>query len=261
MKPAPTLALAALAVGLGGCQSLVDAFGFARTSSASTYQIGQADLDEGRAHLRAGRVGNAIAPLHRAALNPQTSGDALNALGVAYTKLGRADLAERYFMAAVKTDRTNERYAANLDRFYRSDLSRDARLLHAQRERAQESFADYTRNAPEKPFEEEPDTRLVQSGGKTHSITVSGPRPSPRVSTGTQTARVSKPADYPVGVRFSGGVVRPNTGTVRPAEISIGSRTSTPASAPRVRVGSGSATPGYPVRVRIPSRPNSTSDE
>lgn len=261
MKPATTLALAALAVSLGGCQSIVDTFGFARTSSASTYQVGQADLDEGREHLRAGRVGNAIAPLHRAALNPQTSGDALNALGVAYTKLGRADLAERYFMAAVNTDRTNERYAANLARFYSSDLATDMRLAHAQRERASESFAAYASKAPEKPFEEEPDTRLVQSGGETRSITISGPARSTRVRTSTQTAAVAKPSEYPVRLRISGGVIRPNSGTIRPAEISIGSRSSAPATQPRVRVGSASSTPDYPVRVRIPSRPTGTSED
>lgn len=256
MKPATTLVLAALATSLGGCQSLVNAFDFSRNSSASQYQIGQGDLDEGREHLRAGRVGNALAPLHRAALNPQTSGDALNALGVAYAKLGRADLAERYFLAAVKTDRENERYAANLDRFYRSDLARDMRLLHAQRERARESYTEFASKAPERPFEPEEEARLVRSGGETRSITISRAQTSTRVSVGGPVTSKVEPA--PQRVRVSGGTLRPSN-SARPAEVS--SRTTGASGYPaRVRIGSAEQQPGYPVRVRLPARSVTTSD-
>lgn len=261
MKPATTIALAALAFSLGGCQSIIDTFGFSGKSSASTYQLGQADLEEGREHLRAGRVGNAIAPLHRAALNPQTSGDALNALGVAYAQLGRADLAERYFVAAVKTDRENERYAANLDRFYRSELGNDMRLLHAQRERAEESYAAYASTAPEKPFEEEPDMRLVRSGGETRTITVSRPAPSTRVSRGPAIVTQTAAAPAPARVSVWGGTIRPSSPAARPAEISVGSSQASAPYPARVRVGSAGSQGGYPLRVRLPSRPDSSSSE
>ncbi|MBX7494104.1 hypothetical protein K3163_12890 [Qipengyuania sp. 1NDW9] len=253
MKPATTLALAVLATSLGGCQSLVNAFDFSRNSSASQYQIGQGDLDEGREHLQAGRFGNALAPLHRAALNPQTSGDALNALGVAYAKLGRADLAERYFVSALRIDSDNERYAANLDRFYRSDLARDARLLHAQRERAREEYQRFAFEAPDKPFEAEPEQRLVRSGGETRSITISGPQTSSRIAVGAAPVRKAEAA--PARVRVSGGSITPSA-TARPAEISIGSPRSQTRYPARVRVGSADQQSTYPVRVRIPARPN-----
>lgn len=256
MKPATTLVLAALATSLGGCQSLINAFDFSHNSSASQYQIGQVDLDEGREHLRAGRVGNALAPLHRAALNPQTSGDALNALGVAYAKLGRADLAERYFMAAVRSDRDNARYAANLDRFYRSDLARDTRLLHAQRERARDSYSEFAAAMPERPFEPEEEARLVRSGGETHSITISRAPASSRISLGS-TAPV-KAEQAPARVRVSGGTIRPSA-SARPAEVSI-STSGTDSYPARVRIGNAAPQPGYPVRVRLPSRVVAASD-
>ncbi|NNC52628.1 MAG: hypothetical protein HKO08_06270 [Erythrobacter sp.] len=261
MKPATTLALVALAVSLGGCQSIVDAFGFSGKSSASTYQLGQSDLDEGREHLRAGRLGNAIAPLHRAALNPQTSGDALNALGVTYAKLGRADLAERYFVAAVKTDRQNERYAANLARFYSSDLASDMRLAYAQREKAAQSYAAYASTVPEKPFEPEPDTRLVLSGGETRSITVSGASQSTRVSRSSAPVQRAAPKPAPTRVRVSGGTIRPASSASRPAEISIGGGSKSAPYPARVRIGSADTGSRYPVRVRLPSRPATASDD
>lgn len=256
MKPATTLVLAALATGLGGCQSIINAFDFSRNSSASQYQIGASDLEEGREHLRAGRTGNALAPLHRAALNPQTSGEAINALGVAYAKLGRADLAERYFLAAVKVDGSNERYAANLDRFYRSDLARDARLLHAQRERARDSYVQFAGIMSERPFEPEQEERLVQSGGETRSITISRAPASRRINIGSVEPVASESA--PARVKLSAGTIRPSVRT-RPAEVSIG--TSRAADYPaRVRIVQAPSETGYPVRVRLPA-PAGTAGE
>lgn len=249
MKPTTTLLLVALATSLGGCKSFLQAFDFSRHSSAPAYAIGPADLDEGREHLRAGRVGNALAPLHRAALNPATSGDALNALGVAYSKLGRADLAERYFLAAVELDADNERYAANLARFYDSDLARDTRLLYAQRERAQAAYTEFA--ASEAAVTPEPQAleRTVLSGGETHRITVERPVPSVRVQVATsQPTTTTAPR-----IRVAGGSIK-TPATARPAEIRIGDRQG--GYPVRVRIGSAAQakTAAYPLRVSLPGR-------
>src|SRR3546814_9961813 len=58
-----------------------------------------------------------------------SAAEAYNGLGVAYAKLGRADLAERYFKMALSMDGTNPRFAANLDRFYNSPLGNSSRAL------------------------------------------------------------------------------------------------------------------------------------
>ena len=262
MKPATTLMLVALATSLGGCKSFLQAFNFAPRSAAPAYAIGPADLEEGREHLRAGRIGNALAPLHRAAINPATSGDALNALGVAYSKLGRADLAERYFLAAIQRDGDNERYAANLSRFYASDLAQDARLLYAQREQAQEAFAQFAANEPAPIPAPAPQTieRTVLSGGETHRITVERPEPSNRVQLASKLAVTGQPAaDATPRIRVTGGALTAPS-TVRSSAISVNSK---PAGYP-VRVRIGSAAPsnakGYPLRVSLPGRAMPTKD-
>lgn len=252
MKPASTLAFVALAASLGGCQNFVRAFDVSRHSSAPQYAIGPADLEEGREHLRAGRTGNALAPLHRAALNPQTSGDALNALGVAYAKLGRADLAERYFIAATRVNADSERFAANLDRFYRSDLARDSRLLYAQRERARETLAELAQNDPVAPTEPAIDERMVMSGGETHRITISNAARSKRVSVGAPVAQTQATNSAPPRVRLSGGDLRQPAGSARPVEILL--RTANNAAPPRVRIGQSQAARSYPLRVRLAPR-------
>ncbi|MXO48262.1 hypothetical protein GRI69_08340 [Erythrobacter vulgaris] len=253
MKPASTLALVALAASLGGCQNFVQAFDFSRHSSAPQYAIGPADLEEGREHLRAGRTGNALGPLHRAALNPQTSGAALNALGVAYAKLGRADLAERYFIAATRVDANDERFAANLDRFYRSDLARDSRLLYAQRERARETLAELAQNDQVEPAEPVTEERMVMSGGETHRITISNAARSQRVSVGGPAAVAQTENSVPVRVRLSSGELRQPAGSARPAEIVL--RTAADPAPQRVRIGQSQAADTYPLRVRLAPRP------
>lgn len=258
MKPATTLMLVALATSLGGCKSFLQAFDFSRHSSSPAYAIGPADLDEGREHLRAGRVGNALAPLHRAALNPETSGDALNALGVAYSKLGRADLAERYFLAAVELDAGNERYSANLARFYDSDLARDTRLLYAQRERAQEAYAEFAASEAAVLPQPQAVERTVVSAGQTHRITLARPAPSTRVQVAQKSPVQAQPAATP-RIRVTGNALIAPT-QPRQAQMKIGAEQS----GYPVRVRIGSAAPvkssGYPLRVSLPVHTSSAKD-
>ena len=254
MKPATTLALVALATSLGGCSSFVQAFDFSRHSSTPQYAIGPADLEEGRAQLRAGNPGNAIAPLHRAALDPELRGEALNALGVAYAKLGRADLAERYFVSATRVDASNERFAANLDRFYRSDLAQSTRFAFHQRQQAAEQYAQFARSDEAIAEEKGPDRRVVMSGGEQRTITLSQAAPSQRVSLGRPSSvTASAPAPAKPRVQVSGGPsLSAPQATTRPAEIRLNTRAAEPVA--RVRLGDAQQAPSYPLRVRLAPR-------
>jgi len=71
-------------------------------------------LEEGRALLRDGNISAAVASLRIALLDRSTRADASNGLGVAYARLGRPDLAERYFQAAIAAEPDNSKYVANL---------------------------------------------------------------------------------------------------------------------------------------------------
>lgn len=116
---------------LGGCQAL-----FGETARLDVRPLGgdvsaeiaAASLEEGRTRLREGQVGYAIVSLRQAATNPAYAAEAHNALGVAYARLGRGDLAERYFREAMAESPQDPRYAANLARYYQS---RDAALARA----------------------------------------------------------------------------------------------------------------------------------
>ena len=110
MKKFPaTLAALAVVMPLSGCQSFLSAFDLGKHSRASQPVFGEADLEEGRRLLAEGQIGNALPALQRAALNRETAPEAANALGVAYARLGRGDLAERYFRAGVVVSGGQER--------------------------------------------------------------------------------------------------------------------------------------------------------
>lgn len=126
-----TCAIAALT--LTGCQSFVSALGFGPKPGASSEQraevFGSDELERGRLALEQGNVATAIQLFRLAALNEKTAADAFNGLGVSYARLGRADLAERYFKAALELDSSNPKYAANLARFYQSSLGSSSQAL------------------------------------------------------------------------------------------------------------------------------------
>lgn len=122
MKKAPVrlTILVAAAVSLGGCQSFpLTSWMFKKDRPASEADPQLAGntagaLEEGRAFLQAGQLSAAVASFRIAQLDRATRADASNGLGVAYAKLGRLDLAERYFQAAILSDPQNTRFAANL---------------------------------------------------------------------------------------------------------------------------------------------------
>ena len=132
MKHTKTLKMATCAaalIGLSGCQSVLNTLGFNSSASsrpALAQAIGEPDLVAGQEALRAGNISQAIASFRLAMLDPGSQADASNGLGIAYARLGRADLAERYFLQATEIAPKGEKYAANLMRFYESDLARTA---------------------------------------------------------------------------------------------------------------------------------------
>ena len=79
-------------------------------------------LDQGRAQLRSGNISAAVALFRVAQQSQQTRAEASNGLAVAYAKLGRFDLADRYFRAALAEEPDSERFAANLLRLQQQTL-------------------------------------------------------------------------------------------------------------------------------------------
>ncbi len=109
---------------LAGCQSFPFAqLGFGKARSARIApkvqdgpEFSAAVLADGRAQLRSGQISAAVASFRIAALDPTTQADANNGLGVAYAKLGRPDLANRFFRTAAMLEPGNPKFAANLAR-------------------------------------------------------------------------------------------------------------------------------------------------
>jgi hypothetical protein len=75
-------------------------------------------LAEGRGLLALGQNANAISAFRNALRENPNSGDAYNGLAIAYDRIGRQDLAQRYFELAVSADPENMRYRGNLARLF-----------------------------------------------------------------------------------------------------------------------------------------------
>lgn len=270
MKKVPaTLAALAVMMPLSGCQSFIGAFDFGNHSRSAQPVFGEADLEEGRRMLADGNIGNAIPAFQRAALNRETAPQAANGLAVAYARLGRGDLAERYFKAAVTLDPHEPKFAANLERFYNSPLAQDMRTLNAQREEASKAFAKFQQS--EEAIRPEPvsEQRVVTSGGQQRRITLERGARSQRVALGSSTpatpqtnsrvtmGKVDKaPTSAPMRVRVGGTQLFTNH-TKRPAELHVQQSANYPV---RVRIGKDTkperaASADYPMRVSLRDRP------
>ena len=88
----------------------------AEASAPAPDLAGGRSIERGRALLKAGRISAAVAEFRVARLDADHAAAANNGLGVAYAKLGRMDLAERYLRLAIALDPADDRYAANLIR-------------------------------------------------------------------------------------------------------------------------------------------------
>lgn len=111
----------AMLVSLGGCQ-FFGKLNLARSGSQEQQKASKAQrappmlLAEGREHLRANRTGRAIEAFNLALAMGEDPAAAYNGLGVAYARVGRNDLAYRFFKKANTSDPDNPVYAANLIR-------------------------------------------------------------------------------------------------------------------------------------------------
>lgn len=75
-------------------------------------------LAEGRAKLAFGQNGLAISAFRAALREQPESAEAYNGLGIAYDRIGRKDLAQRYFELAVAGAPDNAKFNGNLARFF-----------------------------------------------------------------------------------------------------------------------------------------------
>jgi tetratricopeptide (TPR) repeat protein len=74
-------------------------------------------LEEGRIHLQANRPGAAIYAYRQASYDPDLRAAAYNGMAIAFDRLGRTDLAQSYFMAAVQIEPENVSFASNFVHF------------------------------------------------------------------------------------------------------------------------------------------------
>jgi tetratricopeptide (TPR) repeat protein len=132
---------------LAGCQSFpFSKLGFGKPRPTATMppvvdQTGLVVLGEGQEQLRRGNISAAVASFRVATLDPDSRAGANNGLGIAYAKLGRADLANRYFSTAALLDPANTKYAANLERLERKEY-------FAMRARDEARMAEATAQTP-----------------------------------------------------------------------------------------------------------------
>jgi hypothetical protein len=124
---------------LAGCASIMVAGCAAQQSAGPQFRIssstaamtdGASMLQRGRAHLDAGLDALAIESFRaEIRVNPE-SADAYNGLAVAYGRIGRDDLAKRYFETALAKDPSNVRAQTNLAKLT-GDVAPDIQLVMA----------------------------------------------------------------------------------------------------------------------------------
>lgn len=245
---------------LAGCKMLgIGGHGVA--SNASLHErlpedFGATQLAVGRKALTDGHVPDAIESFMLARLYPAHAAAATNGLAVAYSKLGRTDLTERYFREAIALAPEDERFRSNLAKFYATNpiprvadtgavlaMMQDTTLLGSGEaadvaigEMAQPSLAPALAAAPA------PTPRALAGG-----ITVeSGNARVRRVSSGEVIISGGQPAGPAATVRRS-----------RQAVIEVGARSAAPAAYPvRVTLGEAAAKrpAQYPVRIELSPR-------
>ncbi len=123
--------MASLALILGGCNSFLGikftrgAAGepLVRPSLAPERELAQAvETEAARSQLQAGLTASAIISFQQAMAKGEPMAPAANGLGVAFARLGRLDLARRYFELAKSIDPSDPRYTDNLARIEREEL-------------------------------------------------------------------------------------------------------------------------------------------
>lgn len=110
---------------LGGCQimgprQVAKTEPVASTAAEQAVAVATVWTAAGRTHLLAQRNGLAIEAFNRAIAQGEPAAPALNGLGVAYSRLGRTDVAYRFFSQAVRAEPENPVFARNLVRLTNS---------------------------------------------------------------------------------------------------------------------------------------------
>lgn len=232
----PAVFILGAALTLSGCQS----FSFLGLGPKSGPELGPQDLTnyfgqrlaDGRQHLESGRYAAAVTAFRQASYDPSRAAPSYNGMAVAYARLGRDDLAQRYFMAALKIDPRNEAYARNLARL---DASQLRPLPGGMDEKS--ALASDTHTVPSTPSAQEAVEALLRSS----HVTV-----EPRL------AQLERVSDREVHI-----AQRPEPSHPRTAQANAASEVRT--------ANNRMNRPGYPIRIELPdtqaqpareSRPN-----
>jgi tetratricopeptide (TPR) repeat protein len=265
----PILALALVggcqALGTGGPQRLASSLGDADMSSYFAQS-----LAEGRGHLMANRPAAALDAYRQASYDPASRAAAYNGMAIAADRLGRPDLAERYFLQAMSLEPDNTAFAANLLRLQNrhAPAEGDAALAAVEVEAAQPA-----QNAPADEasgLQRLSEREVALVGSDTSRVSIATPIAGParvRVET-RRSARGLRGQQYPVRVAIAQPTAQPAAQAPaqanRPAAQSrarrlaqagmIGPRA--PTYPVRVQLGGAarsqrSAAPEYPVRVQL----------
>ena len=184
---------------------------------------------EGRGHLDKGETGLAIEAFQRALSLGAPSAPALNGMGVAFARLGRYELAHRYFEEAAAIDPSNERYAANLARLNRSpafamrypgDFA--AAVMNSLASKPQQA-------APALASAEQQPRRLTRASNREYKLQTAAPMQAPLI----RSASASSPFRPLVRIEFSrpeafsANTASPNAAGANPAAAAPGRATVT----------------------------------
>lgn len=237
------IALAVATPALCGCQSFLGGAFAAKTPRATSQEqvweaFAEAELESGRRALDDGRLAEAVASFRIAGHLPAQAASASNGLAVAYARLGRADLAERYFRQAIALAPRDTRYQANLERFYQRNPIALPKAVAATASAERGAAAVAVAPAGASAAADAPVTVGVPG-----AVTVS--RPSTRlVRVSANEVRLSAPAEAAIRTASSGrgqpAIRRDAPRTVRISFAELGRQ------APPRRT-------GYPVRVELGS--------
>ena len=189
-------------------------------------------VQDGRDHLRGGRPGLAIEAFNRALASGQDPAASYNGLGVAYARLGRTDLAFRFFKKAALSEPDNAAYSRNLTRLIDSPQFALAMMSQAAPVAAPASAMA----SPALPAAQARNARipgrLQRDGNHQFSLTTlpAADEVSPAASRSAGMAQC--PRGKLRGKRVCAAVMLPQIESRRPAEVAIASPVVVPAALP-----------------------------
>lgn len=211
-----------LAFTFTGCSSL---FGVDSARSTPTGMRSHADASEstdlapatamGRSHLAEGQTALAIESFRQALTSGEPIAPAVNGLGVAYVRLGRFDLAKRYFQQALAIDSTDTRYSDNLERVMLA-MSQEIYAIETRNELAK---ADIEPASSPTAGVTSANTRMKRLASGEIAILTAGKTPE-NTATGSSPSAASQRGQM---VRLSRGEVRITTVQSAPAPVKMAS--------------------------------------